>query len=183
MQNLMKERKQPPVAILQQATFLQYIHSLLVAKDHQKRRSRCFFSYIFLHKYFLTILIIATEQLYWKKILCGCFRFIWLWLLIQGVCQISKVIFPDISLIFPWFLPCFPWFYIGPEQIPHTTPISDNLNTYHYGSLFKQTLAYLSKEVCFNFIMKKENQHLTILQNKSTQFWKWLIMWKHFSFS
>ena len=87
------------------------------------------------------------------------------------------------SLIFPWFLPCFPWFNIGPEQIPHTTPISDNLNTYHYASLLKQTLAYLSKEVCFNFIMKKENQHLMKLQNKSTQFWKGLIMWKHFNFN
>ena len=54
-------------------------------------------------------------------------------------------------------------------------PISDSLNTYHEVSLFKQTLAYLSKEVCFNFIMKKENQPLTILQNKSTQFWKGLI--------
>ena len=90
------------------------------------------------------------------------------------------------SLIFPWFFPdfyCFPWFNIGPEQIPHTMPISDNLNTYHYASLFEQTLAYLSKELCFNFIMKKENQHVIILQNKSTQFWKGLIMWKHFNFS
>ena len=55
----------------------------------------------------------------------------------QGVCQIMEVIFSDISLIFPWFLPCFPWFNIGPEQILHTTSISDNLNTYHYASLFK----------------------------------------------
>ena len=31
---------------------------------------------------FLTILIMATEQLYWIKVLCGCFRFTWLWLLI-----------------------------------------------------------------------------------------------------
>ena len=66
--------------------------------------------------------------------------------------------FPDLSLI-----------YIGPEQIPHFTPISDNLNNCHYGSLFKQILAYLSK-LCFNYEIKKENQHLIILQNKSTQF-------------
>ena len=67
----------------------------------------------------------------------------------QGVCQIRKVIFPDISLIFSWFLPCFPWFNIGPEQILHTMPISDNFITYHYASPFKATLVYLSKEVYF----------------------------------
>ena len=39
-----------------------------------------FSSWIFLQRYFLTILIIFTEQLYWRKILYDCFRFIWLWL-------------------------------------------------------------------------------------------------------
>ena len=126
---------------------------------------------------FLLELVVQFSR-FWLSILCLCN-----WKVLQGVCQIREVTFPDISLIFPWFLPCFPWFNIGPEQIPHTTPISDNLNTYHYASLLKQTLAYLSKEVCFNFIMKKENQHLIILQNKSIQFWKGLIMWKHFNFS
>ena len=72
--------------------------------------------------------------------------------LAQGVCQIREAIFPDISLIFPWF-------NIGHEQIPCTTHISDKINTYHYASPFKQTLPYLSKEVCYNFIRKKENQH------------------------
>ena len=38
-------------------------------------------SWIFLHRYFLTMLIMVTEQLYWKKSICGCFRFILLWLL------------------------------------------------------------------------------------------------------
>ena len=43
---------------------------------------KVFSSWIFLHRSFLTILIIVTEQLYWRKILSGCFHFIWLWLLI-----------------------------------------------------------------------------------------------------
>ena len=34
---------------------------------------------------FLTILIMVTEQMYWRKILFGCFRFMWLWLLIAIV--------------------------------------------------------------------------------------------------
>ena len=32
----------------------------------------------FPYRYFLTILIMVTEQLYWRKVLCGCFGFIWL---------------------------------------------------------------------------------------------------------
>ena len=43
---------------------------------------RVFSSWIFLHRYFLTILIMITEQLYWKKILCDCFCSLWLQLLI-----------------------------------------------------------------------------------------------------
>ena len=43
---------------------------------------KVFSSWILLHRYYLTILIMVTEQFYWRKILCGCFRFIWLWLLI-----------------------------------------------------------------------------------------------------
>ena len=38
---LKKERIQPPEVILQQVIFLQYIYSALVAKHHQKVRSRC----------------------------------------------------------------------------------------------------------------------------------------------
>ena len=41
MQDLTKEQKQPPVAILQQAIFLQHICSVLVDKDHQKIRLGC----------------------------------------------------------------------------------------------------------------------------------------------
>ena len=96
---------------------------------------------------------------------------------------LTSQIFSLFVMIFPWFLPCFPWFNIGPEQIPCTMAISDNLNTCHCVSLIKQTLAYLSREVRFNFIKKKENKYLTILQNKITQFRKGLIMWKHFNFS
>ena len=32
---------------------------------------------------FFMILIMVTDQLYWRKILCGCFHFISLWLLIS----------------------------------------------------------------------------------------------------
>ena len=39
MQSLMEERKQPPVVILQQPIFLQYIYSVFVAKNYQKMRS------------------------------------------------------------------------------------------------------------------------------------------------
>ena len=36
MQNLTKEWKQAPVVILQQAIFLEYIYSVLVAKNHRR---------------------------------------------------------------------------------------------------------------------------------------------------
>ena len=75
--NLTKERKQPPVVILHQATFYN-IFILCLSQDLIKVLS----SWIFLHRYFLTILIMVKEYLYCKKILCGSFRFIWLWLLI-----------------------------------------------------------------------------------------------------
>ena len=47
---------------------LQYIYSVPVTKNH------C---------YFLTIIIMVTELLYQRKILCGCFQFVWLWLLLS----------------------------------------------------------------------------------------------------
>ena len=56
--------------------FLQYIYFVVVAKNHQKIWSRCLVHEFFLQKYFLMILIMVTDQLYWRKILCGCFRFI-----------------------------------------------------------------------------------------------------------
>ena len=47
--------------------FLQYNYSVAVTKNHQNTRTRCLvhefpFTYIF-----LTILIMVTEQLYWRK--------------------------------------------------------------------------------------------------------------------
>ena len=63
--------------------FLQYIYSVPVIKNHKNIRWRCLVHEFFHHRYFLTILIMFTEQLQWRKILCGCFRFIWLWLLIS----------------------------------------------------------------------------------------------------
>ena len=74
MQNLTKERKQPPVVFLSQAIFYNiFILCLWVriirTSDHE-----------FMN--FLTILIMVTEQLYWR-LYCGCFRFIWLWLLLS----------------------------------------------------------------------------------------------------
>ena len=55
--------------------YLQYIYSMLLAKNHQKIPLKCFFSYFSFtdifndinHSYRTAIL---------KKILCGCFRFI-----------------------------------------------------------------------------------------------------------
>ena len=35
-------------------------------------------TWIFHHRYFLTILIMVTEQLYRREILCGCFPCLWL---------------------------------------------------------------------------------------------------------
>ena len=62
--------------------FSQHIYSVLVAKNDQKIRSRCLVHEFFFTGIVLKILIMVTEQLYWRKTLCGCFRFIWLWLLI-----------------------------------------------------------------------------------------------------
>ena len=42
-----------------------------------------FNSWIILYRYYLTISIMDTEQLYWRKRLCGCFHFRWLLLLIS----------------------------------------------------------------------------------------------------
>ena len=44
--------------------FLQYAYSVLVAKSHNKIRSRCLVHEFFFHRYFLTILNMVTEQLY-----------------------------------------------------------------------------------------------------------------------
>ena len=44
--------------------FLQYIYSVLVAKNHQKIRVRCLVHELFPSQIILTILIMVTEQLY-----------------------------------------------------------------------------------------------------------------------
>ena len=61
------------------------------------------------HRYFLMILILLTEQLYWRKIFCGCFRFIWQWLLIaiiKSCAERSALQLYRISLILPWCHDC-----------------------------------------------------------------------------
>ena len=62
--------------------FLQYSYSVFVTKNHEKIRSR-FLVQEFSSQIFLTILIMVAEQLYWRKIICGCFGFTWLLLLIS----------------------------------------------------------------------------------------------------
>ena len=57
--------------------FLQYIYSIIIRSSDQGVLFMNFPSQIF-----LTILIMVTKQFYWRKILCGYFRFIWVWLLI-----------------------------------------------------------------------------------------------------
>ena len=65
--------------------FLQCIYSVLVAKNHQKFRSTCLVHKFFLTGVLLTILIVVIGQLYWRQILCGCFRSLWLWPLIADM--------------------------------------------------------------------------------------------------
>ena len=69
------------VVILQQMNFC-IIFIPCLWKGWTKDPIKVSSSWILLHGYFLTMLIMVTEQLYWRKILCGCFRFIWLRLLI-----------------------------------------------------------------------------------------------------
>ena len=64
--------------------FLQYVYSVLVTKNHQKIWSSCL-GHEFSFTFFLMTLIMATEQLYWRKILRGSSYFICLWLPISIV--------------------------------------------------------------------------------------------------
>ena len=64
--------------------FLQYVYSVLVTKNHQKIWSSCL-GHEFSFTFFLMTLIMATEQLYWRKILRGSSCFICLWLPISIV--------------------------------------------------------------------------------------------------
>ena len=81
MQNLMKKWKQLPAVTLQQSIFYN-IYSTLVAKNHKNIWSRCLIHEFSSTDIFLVILIMVTEQVYWKKVFCGCLRPIWLWLFI-----------------------------------------------------------------------------------------------------
>ena len=56
-----------------------YVYSVLVTKNHQKIWSSCL-GHEFSFTFFLMTLIMATEQLYWRKILRGSSCFICLWL-------------------------------------------------------------------------------------------------------
>ena len=82
MQNLAKERKQPPVVILQQSIFqnisIRCLWLRIVGRSDQSVQLINFPSHIFFnginHGYRAAVL--------WLKVLCGCFHLIQLWLLI-----------------------------------------------------------------------------------------------------
>ena len=79
MQNLTKERKQPPIVTLQQEIFWNtfILHLLLrIVEDPIK----AFSSWIFLYRFFFNYIDMVTEKLYWRTIICGYFR---LWLLLS----------------------------------------------------------------------------------------------------
>ena len=63
---------------------LQYVYSVLLAKNHQKVWSKCL-----VHGFFFTDIFNDINHGYWaallKKIFCGCFHFIWLRLVIAIV--------------------------------------------------------------------------------------------------
>ena len=74
--------KQPPVVIPREAIFYNVVilcfwRTIIRSSDQGVQFMR-----FFLHIHFLMILIVVTEQLYRQKIICGCFRSLWLWLLL-----------------------------------------------------------------------------------------------------
>ena len=77
----MKKQKQPPV-VTSQKVFFYNVFILRLWLKSSEDRIRVFSSWSFLHRYFSTILIMVTVHLHWRKILCGCIRSLWLWLLI-----------------------------------------------------------------------------------------------------
>ena len=81
MQSLMKEQKQPQVVILQKSIFYNYLFGAC-GQESLEDPIKVFSLWIFLHIYFFMTLIMVTGQLYWRKVLCDCFHFIWLWLFI-----------------------------------------------------------------------------------------------------
>ena len=80
MKNLTKERKQPPVVILQQSNFdIIFIWCLWLRIIRRSDQSVQFMNVP--SQLFLTILIMVTGQLLWREFFCGCFRITWLRLL------------------------------------------------------------------------------------------------------
>ena len=82
---LTKERKQPPVVILKQSNFYNIFIRCLWLRIIRGSAEGVQFTdnyRTFLHRYFLTLSIMVTEQLYLRKVLCDCSRPIWLWLLV-----------------------------------------------------------------------------------------------------
>ena len=75
--------------------FLQYICSVLVAKNQQNIQLRCF-----VHEFCFTDIFNGINHGYraslLKKVLCGCVRFIWLWLLIAIMKRCSKRCAPQL---------------------------------------------------------------------------------------
>ena len=65
----------------QTGEFLQYIYSVLVAKNYQKIRSKCL-----VHEFSFTDIFNDINRGYraaiLPKILCGCFHSIWMWRLV-----------------------------------------------------------------------------------------------------
>ena len=70
---------------------LQCIYSVLVAKNHQRFRLRDLAQEFSITDMLQKILIIFTEQLYWRKFFCGCFRSLWLWLLIAVIKRCAEL--------------------------------------------------------------------------------------------
>ena len=82
MQNLTKKRKQSPVAILWQVIF--YIPFILCLWLRIIRSSDQGLQFMnFPSQIFFNDINLDTEQQYWRKIICGCFRFTWMWLFIS----------------------------------------------------------------------------------------------------
>ena len=82
MQNLTKDREQPPKVILQQSIFYDiFIRCFWLRIIRRSDQGVWFMNFPL--QLFLTILIMVTEQLYCRKVLCGCSRLTWLWLLID----------------------------------------------------------------------------------------------------
>ena len=82
MQNLTKRRKQSPLVSYSVRTdFLQiFILCLWLRPIRRSDQGVKFMN--FPSQRFLMISIMVSEKLYRRKIICGCFGFIWLWLLI-----------------------------------------------------------------------------------------------------